>query len=173
MTTIVAVENRDHILIGSDTQITAGYQSHGTESAKVFTNGEYTFGVAGRFRMLQAVKHARLPKIPEDLEDVDAFVSTILGPFINRLEKDAKCDPFESVYMTIIRGRIYLIDGDGTYVRNQKGIYSVGSGSTYALGALSNLEREPTEADVLRALRAAEYNDIGTSGPFHIQRTER
>lgn len=167
MTTIVAVENETHALFGSDSQVTAGSQKSSLEAGKIFKNGEYTIAVAGRLRMLQALKHANLPKIPKDAWDIDQFVSSTLGPAIAQIEKDAGCDG-DSQYLVAVRTRIYNIHGDGTYLRNPSKHYAIGSGSDYALGSLYGLSGEPTQQDVKTALRAAAKHDLGTSGPFFI-----
>lgn len=171
MTTIVAVENSDHVLIGSDSQVSAGFQKSRLEEGKIIKNGGYTIAVAGRLRMLQALKHATLPVIPREAWDVDEFVSTTLAPAISALEKSIECES-DSQYLFVIRGRVYNIHGDGTYLRDPSGKYSIGSGSDYALGALFGVEGETTQQDVRQALRAAARHDMGTSGPFFVSKVE-
>jgi len=119
--------------------------------------------------MLQALKHADLPEVPKGETDIDKFVSRVLGPFVSKLEKEVDCKG-EGVYLFVLRNRVYLISGDGTYLRNSSKRYSIGSGSSYALGALYGIEGQPTKEDVFRALRAAAKNDVGTSSPFHVEK---
>lgn len=170
MTTIVAVENKTHAIFGCDSQVTAGYQKTTLEGGKIIRNGEYRIAVAGRLRMLQALKHATLPEISADEWDIDAFVSTTLGPAIAEVEKNVNCEPGESDYLVILRGRIYNIHGDGTYSRNPSKQYSIGSGSHYALGYLHGIRGEATRDDVEQALRAAATHDLGTSAPFLVEK---
>lgn len=170
MTTIVAVENDGHVLIGSDTQVTSGYQKESLGASKVVTNGEYFVAVAGRLRMLQEIRHADLPAIPEDVHgaSTDRFVNRVLCPFVQKLEKFANCEN-ESHYLFILRNRVYFIGGDGTYMRNSSGAYAIGSGSPYALGALTGLTSY-TKDDIARALLAAANNDVFTAAPFNINK---
>lgn len=170
MTTIVAVENKTHVLFGCDSQVSAGRQKSTLEGGKIIRNGDYRIAVAGRLRMLQALKHATLPEMPADAWDVDAFVSTTLGPAIAEVEESVNCEPGESDYLVILRGRVYNIHGDGTYSRSPSKQYSIGSGSHYALGYLHGIHGEATRRDVEQALNAAATHDIGTSAPFLVEK---
>lgn len=170
MTTIVAVENKGHVLIGCDSQVTAGNQKMTLEGGKIIRNGDYLIAVAGRLRMLQAMRHATLPTLGVDSTDIDAFVSLELGPAIAQVEMSVGCVPGESEYLFVVKGRIYSIYGDGTYTRNPSKHYSIGSGSPYALGALYSLRSEASRDDVERALQAAATHDIGTSAPFLVEK---
>jgi len=168
MTTIVAVETDDKVFIGSDSQVTAGYQKSSLPYGKIFSNGPYTIGAAGRYRYLQALEHMELP-VP-DSGSLDKFVSTVLGPYIKRKANEIENGiADESVAIVVINKQVYEIEGDGCAVRNSSGHYSIGSGSMYALGALAHLDGNVTKNDVLNALRAAARYDIGTSGPFWVR----
>lgn len=175
MTTIIAVENADHIILGCDTQVTAGYQKASLPEPKIFSNGDYRIAVAGRFRMLQALQHAELPPLPTGWQDkqVDWFVANELNRAVSKIEKNAGCDAGDSVYLFVVGGRVYNIHGDGTFLRTATGVYALGSGAEYALGALYGLSGRITEKDVKNALRAAAYNDIHTSAPFHVERINK
>lgn len=169
MTTIIAVENSDHVLIGCDSQATAGGESNTLEGGKIITNGEYVIGVAGRLRMLQGIQHADLPEIPPNISnaDLDRFVSTRLGPAVTKTEKKLDCQR-ESIYLFVIRGRVYTLMGDGAFLHTSNRVSSVGSGSSYALGSLLSVAGEPKSQDVYKALEAASCKDVYTSGPFRV-----
>lgn len=171
MTTIIAVENSDHVLIGCDSQATSGYESNTLEGGKIVTNGEYVIGVAGRLRMLQGIQYAKLPDIPSGISgsDLDDFVSTKLGPAIQKTEKRLDCAQ-QSIYLFVVRGRVYTLMGDGAFLHAPEKVSSVGSGSSYALGSLLSVAGEPKEGDVRKALEAASRKDIHTSGPFRVLR---
>lgn len=165
MTTIVAVETPSAVIIGCDSQATMGGQRSVMDMSKVIVKGPYVFGVAGRLRMAQALRHASLP--PIELEDTDEHVSEVLAPALKELANRAELEPHDSIVLAVIRRRVYLLTGDGTYMRNTTGHYAIGSGSDYALGALAGLE-SVNVSDVERALKAAANYDIGTAAPFKI-----
>lgn len=168
MTTIVAVENDHKVLIGSDSQVTAGYQKGSLPYGKIFTNGPYTIAAAGRLRFLQALEHMELPE-PGSLS-LDRFMSTVFGPTVHAAaNKIAAGAAEESVAVVVIHRQVYVLHGDGSVIRNNRGHYSIGSGSEYALGSLSHIEGDATKDDILRALRAAAQYDIATSGPFWVR----
>lgn len=171
MTTIIAVENSDHVLIGCDSQVTSGAEKTSLTGGKIVTNGEYTIAVAGRLRMLQAIQYAKLPMVPIGISgsQLDEFVSTKLGPAVAKAEKKFDCEG-QSLYIFVIRGRVYNVAGDGCFIRSQENVYSIGSGSSYALGSLLGVDGEPAASDVLTALGVASMQDIYTRGPFNIRK---
>jgi ATP-dependent protease HslVU (ClpYQ) peptidase subunit len=57
---------------------------------------------------------------------------------------------------------LFEIDSDFAVAMNDSGLYAIGSGGDYALGALH------AGAPVLEAMRIAALNNNGTSAPFHI-----
>lgn len=168
MTTIVAVERNDRVIFGSDSQVTFGHQKAPLADAKFFTNGEYILGVAGYFEMLNILQNKELPDPEGSGADLDNFMSQVFSPHIAQLEVDGGMKQGSSVAIVSVRGRVYLAYLGQAPIRYNGGVYSVGSGSTFALGSLSTVKR-PTERDVKRALLSASQNDIGTGGPFHVQ----
>lgn len=165
MTTIVAVERNDRVIFGSDSQVTMGSAKAPLADAKFFTNGEYVLGVAGYFEMLSALQSTVLPEPDGDL---DLFMSQVFSPFVAALETDRGMKSGSSLAIVSVRGRVYLQHMGVAPIRYSSGVYSIGSGSHYALGSLSVVKR-PTERDVKRALISASQNDIGTGGPFHVR----
>ena len=77
-----------------------------------------------------------------------------------------------SQIVVVINGTIYIIDGDYSWTSDKTGIYAIGSGSSYALGALHALTngKEMTVAKaktaVNKALAIASKFDPYTGSPF-------
>lgn len=169
MTTIVAVENSDHVLIGCDSQATMGRMKQSLPGGKIFTNGEYTIAVAGRFRLLQLMAKVELP--PTTSDSLDYHMAHVFSPAvaeqINAISPDLLS---ESLMLVVVKRQVFLITPDGSAIQNNRGHYSIGSGSDYALGSLARYTGDITERQVLAALEAASNYDIGTSGPFHVSR---
>ena len=64
-------------------------------------------------------------------------------------------------------GEIFDIGDDFSVVINDKGVYGVGNGSKYAIGAVE------AGASIEKALEIAADNDIYTSAPFQIVRQQK
>jgi hypothetical protein len=64
-------------------------------------------------------------------------------------------------------GEVFDISNDFSVLLNSDGIYGVGNGSKFAIGALY------AGANVEKALEIAANNDVYTSGPFQIVRQQK
>jgi hypothetical protein len=72
-----------------------------------------------------------------------------------------------------LRGKIYQIDNDFTWVRDDRGIYGVGSGSSYALGALARATLSPTNTrtaanEARKSIEISISFDINTGGKVKV-----
>lgn len=168
MTTIVAVEKNGDVRFASDTRVSGVPLSDGWVE-KVVRNGEFVFGTAGHLRAVQVLQYAKLPAPPHSHpnrhpDDTDRFVTKELVPAIKSAFDEASSDDAleESVVIASVSGRAYQIYGDGAWVRNARGFYSVGSGSEYALGALE------AGAKIKKAVEIASIYDSGTNGDARI-----
>ena len=99
-----------------------------------------------------------IPDIKEDKEHIAEQASTIL---------------------VVIHGIIYVVDGDYSWTSDSSGMYALGSGSSYALGALQALatNRKLTIPQAkklaLKALSTAAKFDPYTGPPFHYHIQEQ
>lgn len=168
MTTLVAVENTHRTEIASDSQLTFGM----TKSAgfiKVIKNGEYMIAGAGAARSIQVLQFANLPPVPEiqsgrysDLvhPQLDRFFTVEMVPAIrDAFDMGDKEALSESRLLVAVRNRIYDVNGPcGTWIRYPHGMYALGSGGEFALGALS------AGATPEQAVEIAGNFDIGSNG---------
>jgi hypothetical protein len=72
-----------------------------------------------------------------------------------------------------LRGKIYQIDNDFSWVRDDRGIYGVGSGSSYALGALARATLSPTNTrtaanEARKAIEISISFDINSGGKVKV-----
>ena len=101
------------------------------------------------------------------------FVVTKVGPSIRACLKkneyilDKKDSEAGYVFLVALRGVIYELDDNCTVYMRDDGFYGVGTGSSYALGALQ------AGANWEKALKIADKNDIYTSAPYHYFEQER
>ncbi|MEP6477835.1 MAG: hypothetical protein ABJB03_00460 [Rhodoglobus sp.] len=166
MTTIIAVETPKKVTFGWDRQITLGWRKVAGED-KVFTNNSIVFGCSGALLAANILRHAELPNPAHAGWDIDRWMTRELLPAINtaltgRAATTVNSGKVETSGSTLVavHGRIYHISSDLSWMRASDGIYAIGSGSEYALGALA------TGSSIAKALTIAHRFDSYT-GPDH------
>ncbi len=195
MTTIVAIQGDGFAVVCSDSRISDmdkdGYVSQITTLrdgiSKVYSNGRYLLGAAGDLRAINILHHAFTPPpIPNGTKGkkLDHFFTSQFIPALRECfeeqgyampDKDAKSHmaEHESLIIAVVCGTIYIIDGDYSWVSDASGLHAIGSGSSYALGALqvlkANKKLNPQQAKsiALKALNVAAKYDPHTGAPFH------
>jgi len=194
MTTIVGIQGDGYCLLAADTRITstdsAGvpYQimTLKPETSKIAVNGKYLIGTAGDLRAINLLTHTLNPPVcPLNLKGkkLDEFVTNKLIPAIkemfekngyttNETNTPTKAE-HDSELLVAINQTLYHIDGDYSWFTDQTGIYTLGSGAAYALGALHNMPapKNPAQAkkQAIKALATASRYDPNTGSPYHTQ----
>lgn len=194
MTTIVGIQGDGYCLLAADTRITstdsAGvpYQimTLKSETSKIAVNGKYLIGTAGDLRAINLLTHTLNPPIcPLNLKGkkLDEFITNKLIPAIKEMfEKNGYTTnetygvtkaEYDSELIVAINQTLYHIDGDYSWFTDQTGIYTLGTGAPYALGALHNMPvpRNPAQAkkQAIKALATASKYDPNTGSPYHTQ----
>ncbi len=169
-TTTVGVVCSDGVILAAERKVTAGYQISHKHFKKIFQIQPHIgMTVAGSVSDAQAVirvmkaetslwQQAR--KRPIEVEAVGTLLANILhysGAFVGHILGGYDTKP-----------SIYAIEGDGSLVQYDD-YTSIGSGESYALGALEdNWERGKTISEtvplIARAIRSAIERDIGSGG---------
>ena len=161
MTTIIMHETEDEVLIAFDSKVSGGGATNSTSAQKVFVNtsADIILGVAGYLRAAQVLAYADLPTIDEHDWDVDRYVTMELLPAIHEVVNTYgdEDDTDYSRFLAVVRGRVYDITA-GSWTRNPSGVYGIGSGSAYAIGAYA------AGADLAEAVEIAADFDSGTCG---------
>lgn len=169
MTTIIAIEHENGVTFGFDSKVSYGSEHADLEGSKVFANGEVVFGICGAVLDANIFRYAELPKLDAHEWDIDRWVTTQLLPALHSALRDrgalevsnGKLSTGGGILLAI-RGRVYQAAYDGSWTRHTNKLYSIGSGSSYALGALA------VGASVREALRAAEVYDKGTGHRLQV-----
>jgi ATP-dependent protease HslVU (ClpYQ) peptidase subunit len=165
MTTIIAKETNNRVEIAFDSLCT-GYNGFQLEQKKVFVNNGIIFGVAGRLLIATELKYADLPKPPQNPAEVEKWLTSRLVPkvrqILNEIAPRRGDDGFGMQILVVVHNKVYEISGDTGWHRREDGLYSVGSGSPYALGVLA------AGGSVSDALRAADYHDSYTGAELFI-----
>lgn len=194
MTTIVGIQGDDYAVICTDSRVSSfdesgmAYQitTLGTGTSKVASNGKYLLGAAGDVRAINLLHHVFTPPAPvfsESGPKLDHFITQKFIPALRNCfenhgyampDNDTKDHIAEhsSQIVVVINGTIYIIDGDYSWTSDKTGIYAIGSGSSYALGALhalSNGKELPlnkAKTSINKALSVASKFDPYTGAPF-------
>ena len=133
MTTIVAQEFEDKVLIAFDDKVSGADTSTTVDKVYVNESADIVLGVSGLLSVSQTLRYAKLPRLAEDDWDVDRYVTRKLIPALSRRAGE---DIEACTVLAVVRGRVYEIASD-CWTRNGSGEYAIGSGGRYALGALA------------------------------------
>jgi ATP-dependent protease HslVU (ClpYQ) peptidase subunit len=193
MTTIVGVQGDGFAVICADSRISSMH-SDGSQistlregSGKVAVNGKYLLGAAGDVRAINILHHAFQPPAPPPNvvgKKLDQFFTMKFIPSLRECfesqgyatpERDDKEHIAEqnSTIIVAVNGVIYVVDGDYAWSSDANGIYAIGSGASYALGAMQVLTRNKKEtiqqakAHAIKALNVAAKFDPHTGAPYH------
>lgn len=171
MTTIVGVVKNGHVILGADSQVTSQSRPNmHPKMQKITNNNGYLIAGSGDSTPCDILQHTFIPPVPTIAERKDLYKFMITkfvpamrealdenGYKLDGVDKDAGFD-----MLFAFDGEIFEIDSDFSVLLNGEGIYGIGSGSPFAIGALS------MGGTVEQSLEIAVKNDIYTSGPFQI-----
>lgn len=191
MTTIVAIQGDGFAVVGTDTRISlldedgSAYQimTLGGSSSKVAVNGKYLLGAAGDVRAINILHHAFQPPAPAPSlkgKRLDTFITTKFIPSLRLCFEEHGYVPVDksgkavqgSEIVVVINGCVYVVDSDYSWMTDSTGIYGLGTGSAFALGALHGMPKQKKQTitnakqSILRALAIAAKFDPGTGSPF-------
>lgn len=163
MTTIIGIEDLDGCVMLADSQTTSGDRPYFDKSlAKIIHKGDYLIAVAGSGRASDIINWRWKTPSVEHAVDLYEFMITHVVPSIrltlsaNNYTQEKDDDLF--VMLIAVRGRIFEIETDGTVLVRQDGVYGIGTGAPYAIGALA------AGATHDEAMQIALRNDIYTGG---------
>lgn len=168
MTTIVGVQYEWGAVVGSDMQTTNGdYRPYnGPAMVKQRRVGPYLVACSGAGAACDVTMYRWKPPDPGKRSGFRFIVSHVV-PSLAAARKAADCEEAELTTLLVLGGDLFHIESDGTVLHHERGIYGIGSGSAYAIGALW------VGASVEEALEVAAANDAYTSGPFTVEECRR
>lgn len=201
MTTIVGIQGDTYALVATDSRISSIDESGfafqittlGSGTSKVATNGKYILGAAGDARAINILHHAFIPPAPPAHSygrKLDQFITRQFIPSLRHVfddqgyslpsrESSDHIAEHSSTIVVVVHGTLYIIEGDYSWTSDTSGIYSIGTGSSYALGALQALiggkKLTPQQAKTVatKALTVASKFDPYTGSPFQTYLQER
>ena len=176
MTTIVAVCKNGNVTMGADSQVTDGSRpNRHPRMEKITKNNGYLIAGSGDSQPCDILQHIFVPPVPsvQERKDLYKFMIVKFIPAMRECLEDngwkPSTDDKESGFNMLFAfdGEVFDIGDDLSVLLNDDGIYGVGSGSPYAIGALY------AGATVEKALDYASSNDIYTSGPHQIVKQQK
>jgi ATP-dependent protease HslVU (ClpYQ) peptidase subunit len=178
MTTLAAIQGDGWVVVGYDSRVTEDNRFYilPKDAPKLVRNGSYLLSAAGDMRAINLLAHTFKPPAPtinEVGERLDRFITNKFIPALKSCleENGYGKDDQESYFLVIVNATVYEIGTDFSWARDIHGIYSIGSGSAYALGAIyaqmSGKKRTlPLSRSIVKnALQVAAQLDPGTGEP--------
>lgn len=180
MTTLAAVQGDGWVVVGYDSYVGAEGGRRYTlpnTSGKVVENAGYILGVAGDFRAINILAHSFNPPDAGKKQDVelDRFMISRFVPALRKCfiaNEYGSGTEFGATILVAVNGVAYEVGGNYDCLRDQRGLYALGSGSEFALGALSALigSKDRTVSSAKRhintAVGIAISYDPGSSRPI-------
>lgn len=167
MTTIIGIQYEGSCLLAADSRTTneIGRPYHHDKVAKITERGKWLIAGAGDPQACDIVQHIWIPPKQEVKDDYKYMVTKVALSIRdclkkNGYEKDKSDRDGGFVFLIAYNGTIYEIDETFTVYLRDDGLYGIGSGARWAMGALQ------AGADWQKALEIAEQNDIYTGRPF-------
>jgi ATP-dependent protease HslVU (ClpYQ) peptidase subunit len=182
VTTIAAIQGKSWAVVGYDSRITEESRlfTLSKDAGKVVRNGPYLLGAAGDLRAINLLSHNLRPPLPSE-EDVgvklDKFISIKFIPALKKCFDEAQYGEKgeqDSTIIVVIRGCVYEVGSNYDWCQDTSGLYALGTGGHYALGAMSyaargkNLSLQEAKTAVRNSITIASRYDPSTGGPVHV-----
>jgi ATP-dependent protease HslVU (ClpYQ) peptidase subunit len=177
MTTVIAIQHQDGALMIADSQINSSGKPYFHEDmVKIIERNKFLIGVAGRVVALQAIHNSwNPPALSANYKgSIYNFVITKIVPSLKMFIDESKMftdkekedgDLFS--ILIAIKGDVFEIDEDYSVARRSDGIYAIGSGADFALGALM------AGSQPIDAMQIAASFDLNTHAPFIALRQDK
>jgi ATP-dependent protease HslVU (ClpYQ) peptidase subunit len=174
MTTIIGVEYDDKCVILADNQVTddGGRKYSHPDMAKISEVGPLLIAGSGEVSPCDIAQHMWNPPRPtaKDKDNLYHFMISKVMPSLRKCleengynfdaEHDKSKDGLRFQFIMACGGELFDIDQDLSVMRSSDGIYGIGSGAAYALGAIH------AGAKPMKAMEIAAKISAFTSGPY-------
>lgn len=177
MTTIIGLQKEDHCLLIADSRVTddAGRTYHHPSMTKISKRGKFLIAGAGLTQPCDIVQHCWRPPSPtptayKDLYHymvADVIPSIRVALSVGGYVPDKESDEPDFIFLIAIKGTIFEVDETLSVLMRDDGIYGIGSGAPYAIGALQ------AGANWRKAMQIAAKNNVFTAPPFITHKQTR
>ena len=177
MTTIVGVQLDDKAIIAADSRVTdhTGQVFSHEDATKISKVGAFIVAGMGEVMPCDVVQHIWTPpKVTiKDKQDLYHFMVSKVCPSLRTCLKDngynfdeqqgAETTEQRFTFLIAVSGQLFEVDQDLSVCRKSDGIYGIGSGGPYAVGALH------AGATPIEALEIASKVTAFTAPPFIVE----
>ena len=170
MTTIIGIQKEDHCLLVADSRITddSGRTYTHPVVTKITKRGKFLIAGAGLTLPCDIVQHIWKPPslTPVATKDPYHYMVETVAPSlrftlsVNGYQPDKESEDQDFIFLIALNGVIYEIDDTLSVLMRDDGIYGIGSGASYAIGALQ------AGASWKQAMSIAAKNNVFTAPPF-------
>ena len=172
MTTIIGVQYDDKCVIVCDNQTTGpdGRKFNHQKLAKISKRGEFLIAGSGEAQPCDVAQHIWNPPAPtaKDAKDLYHFMIAKVIPSLREclkengfnFEEEKPDSDYRFDFLIAVGGTLFSVAEDLSVGMHKDGIYGVGSGHKYAVGAVM------AGATPLEAIKISAELDAFTSGPF-------
>ena len=172
MTCIVGIEQDGKVFIGGDSSASTQETMNLTSIEKVFRNGRFVIGFTSSFRMGQILRYGidfPIAEVYDEAYMVRQFVETVRVRFrelgFSKIESNEETG---GDFLVGVDGKIWHVSSDFQVNRYRDGLYAIGSGATYALGAMKALDAIETVERLTKALEISAYYSPWVKPPFIV-----
>jgi ATP-dependent protease HslVU (ClpYQ) peptidase subunit len=173
MTTLIAFQGPDFAILGADSQVTDGDKRIISPSTpKIVKLKKYLLAVSGDCRPGDILTYNWTPPAFDGTNPVTFMGRKIIPSIIAAFRAqgfDYTKEGISYSYLLAFAGNVFEIGDDLSVTQSADGLYGVGSGSAYALGALAGLVPNVGKPQIIKALEIAAKYDINTAKPFQIE----
>ena len=177
MTCIVAIKDKNKTYIGGDSLGVGGGQRIDRADKKVFVSHGIAYGFTSSFRMGQILKYHTVKQITK-LKEADpfAYVVEALIPHYRDILKEHGYSRQDNnvdtggVFVLGFNGNLFVIYSDFQVMQALSDYVSVGSGESYAFGALKIMEgmKLAPKVKIKKSINAASTFCTGVGGKTSI-----
>jgi len=170
VTTILGIQKPDHCLLIADSRVTddSGRTYSHQAMTKITKRGKYLIAGAGTTQPCDIIQHIWKPPTPtpNSYKDLYHFMiaevatSMRLALSMNGYTPDKENDEPDFIFLIALGGVIFVLDDSLSVLMRDDGIYGIGSGSPYAIGALQ------AGATWKQSMQIAAKNNVFTAPPF-------
>jgi hypothetical protein len=183
VTVIVGLETPGGYVLGADTATTAGgdvVYVRGSKLLRYDVNGKpLVIGHCGAHLVQNELRYAWKPPKPKSEDPGEFFYAVAESlrrhfdhPRLDKIPRSSESDnqgAFDAAWLGGWAGQLFVVDGYFSVDSPADGWYAIGSGDSYAFGALAATQRMNPELRMKRALEAAERFSTGVQRPFHFE----
>lgn len=172
MTTIIGVEYPDRSEIMADSRVTddSGKVFSHPSMTKINQRGAFVIAGAGEILPCDVIQHIWIPPklLVSDKKDLYHFMVVKVIPSMRKCLKDNGYNFDEAgenrfSFLIAVGGELFELDDDLGITKNDTNIYGIGSGSSYAIGALmagASMEWAMEIASVATAFTAEPFTKV-------------